>query len=206
MHFTRLLLTCALGFILLSGWIVTGEELPQGSDFFAKITHGAIITIKGRDYKVYNKNQKMGLGTRDPRNPQRWLKQGTHYIVNEKGFIQEETPYVDDKIHGLKRTFYLNGKKNVEIVYVNGLKNGSETSYFDDGILIWRTSEFKDGRKNGLCTTMQKWKEISVTQFEKNYFENSLHGESLQYDDAGKKVVHRKVYNMNKLVVSEDAK
>jgi len=51
----------------------------------------------------------------------------TDYYSNGNKVI--ETPYINDKIHGLRNWWYSNGNKWYEIPYKNNIQHGSEIEF-----------------------------------------------------------------------------
>jgi antitoxin component YwqK of YwqJK toxin-antitoxin module len=57
-------------------------------------------------------------------------KHGERKVFTEKGEPLAIEEWVDDQQHG-KATYYANGKKQVDVYFVNGARNGIETHYID---------------------------------------------------------------------------
>lgn len=64
------------------------------------------------------------------------------------GAMLSETPWVDGKIHGLKRTFHPNGKPANESTYEKGQIKGISRSFTADG-QVSRTVSFVNGLRDG---------------------------------------------------------
>lgn len=58
--------------------------------------------------------------------------------------------YVNGKLDGVKKVFYLNGKIAEETTYKNGIKEGMYKSYAENGI-VFEESNFKNGEYEGLA-------------------------------------------------------
>ena len=107
----------------------------------------------------------------------RGLLHGEKKSFNEQGEPLAVREYVTGKLHG-KTTFYKNGARSVEILYLDGLKNGLEVHYLDGSVvsqeIIWENDRkhgpskyyidgiaqveyFYDGR----LVSEEKWKELN---------------------------------------------
>ena len=69
-------------------------------------------------------------------------------IACENGRVTMRTPWVGDRIQGLRQTFHANGKVMSEAAYANGLMNGPSRVYDDQGRPLQEV-EMKDGQRNG---------------------------------------------------------
>lgn len=83
-----------------------------------------------------------------------------YYHKNASSIMTEEN-YERDKLHGLKRTFYPDGKIAEEQHYKNGIQEGEEKYYSSEGVLL-RKLFYKNGK---------------------------LHGPAVYYDTKGKKLI-----------------
>ena len=57
-------------------------------------------------------------------------KQGERFVYSENGNPLAMEEWVEDQLHG-KSTYFNNGKKQVEVFFVNGARNGIETHFID---------------------------------------------------------------------------
>ena len=96
------------------------------------------------------------------------LKDGTGVVVRYFGGtkIWTKRNYKDtSKTHGLSAEWYLNGQKEWEGNYKDGLRDGLWTEWYENG---QKKSEknYKDGRQDGLSTG---WYENGQKRWESNY-------------------------------------
>ncbi|MBS0629934.1 MAG: toxin-antitoxin system YwqK family antitoxin [Verrucomicrobia bacterium] len=81
----------------------------------------------------------------------------TNYLMNAKhgerrAFTENGDPlsveeWVDDQLHG-KATYYTNGKKQIEVYFVHGARNGIETHYID-GELVEQEIQWVHDKRHG---------------------------------------------------------
>jgi len=57
-------------------------------------------------------------------------KQGERRVFTDRGDSLAVEEWVDDRLHG-KATYYANGKKQIEVYFIHGARNGIETHYID---------------------------------------------------------------------------
>ncbi|RLA24807.1 MAG: hypothetical protein DRQ62_04365, partial [Gammaproteobacteria bacterium] len=70
-----------------------------------------------------------------------------------------ETPYVDDKKHGLMKVYYETGKIAVEIPYVDDKEHGLEKQYYPSGQLFMETP-YVEGEQIGAIKVYYETGEI----------------------------------------------
>ncbi len=70
------------------------------------------------------------------------------YIFKTEHKIMCETNYKEDKLHGLHKEFFKNGKLYKQIDYQDGVINGKYKEYNENGILILEC-DFINGKKHG---------------------------------------------------------
>lgn len=68
---------------------------------------------------------------------------------SETGILLEESNYIDDKLHGTAKTFYIDGVPCTVENFVNGQRNGLAESYYIDGKLSIK-GVFHEGLKLGI--------------------------------------------------------
>jgi len=82
---------------------------------------------------------------------------GVHYegdsvnfvkYLYKDGIMMSETPFVDNKAHGLSKDYYANGKIRLTVEYKNAKRDGLTTSYYDTGEKHAETP-YKDGKVEG---------------------------------------------------------
>jgi len=102
------------------------------------------IIFNGKKEGIWMKNFKGNFSLSFYKND---LKEGKMIVFNHSEILHEST-FTNDKIHGKKISYY-KGKKNSEINYFQGLKNGSFLSWDEDGSLIFHVI-FKDNKRIGI--------------------------------------------------------
>ncbi len=66
----------------------------------------------------------------------------------ETGILLEERTYLDGKLHGPYKTYYLDGAVSLEQNYVDGKLNGRSTSYYPKNVMS-STGNYLKGRRTG---------------------------------------------------------
>jgi uncharacterized protein len=102
----------------------------------------------------------------------------THY---PNGTTKSRQEFKGKRENGVSTWFFDNGKKELEVNYVNGLPNGISTRWYYSGIKESQETYF-DGKKNG---TARKWDVNGKIAEELNYKNDSLHGAYILYYDNG---------------------
>ncbi|AIB52130.1 putative exported repeat protein [Faustovirus] len=142
------------------------------------------------------------------------LREGEEVIRNWLyDYIYEIRNYKADKLNGLCKCYFQNGKLRSTMEYVDGVKDGIETTYFGSDkseAVTQRIAEFvcwKNGKKNGLRSIYYSHQDgvmktipyindliegIVIKYFgdgkvksTKNYTNNVKHGECKSYDYSG---------------------
>lgn len=127
----------------------TGVELLDGQYFTlnnepeSRVERGVGVRIlRDQNGTLLSKDQiDSGYMTkREAYFPSGKLESISHYAFNKKngerkaftdsGFILAVEEWVDNQLYG-KATYYTNGKKQTEVFYINGARNGLETHYVD---------------------------------------------------------------------------
>ncbi|MBN1495876.1 MAG: hypothetical protein JXA07_03850 [Spirochaetes bacterium] len=99
----------------------------------------------GRLYKIASIN-----GNGEQAGPQAESQQEPE-IVKEfypSGKVKAETPFLNGRIHGVKKIFFENGVLQKEEEYRDGMREGISREYYEDGVLK-SYETFKDDRLNG---------------------------------------------------------
>jgi antitoxin component YwqK of YwqJK toxin-antitoxin module len=65
------------------------------------------------------------------------------------GALMCETPYVNDKEHGIEKWYYESGALEREVPYVNGRRNGIVKAYYESGALWWEIP-LVNGKMHGI--------------------------------------------------------
>ncbi|TGD59085.1 toxin-antitoxin system YwqK family antitoxin [Flavobacterium humi] len=112
------------------------------------------------------------------------LRQGAwkYYHKGTKAIMSVEN-YVDDKIEGIRKVFYTNGKLGEEIPYKNNLKEGVAKKYNQEGKLI-EESTFVKGLMEGPYKVYDEAGNIVIT----GAFKNDKKKGIWQYFEKGKLV------------------
>ena len=76
-----------------------------------------------------------------------YLEREWHESIH--GIIVEDTPYVNGRRHGIKKSFYKYSPKQpfLEVPFVNDSATGMQRAYDDEG--LWRTTPLVDGEYHG---------------------------------------------------------
>lgn len=145
----------------------------------------------------------------------------------EKGFLdhalREEIPWKNGRMEGLRRSFFADGRVEVETEYKDGQANGFTRIYATDGSLI-REGTMKDGKRDGAMTEywpgskqvkrLAKYHDGRVSGVVKEYYldgkvkrevsmkDEAYHGEDKLYNEAGKLTMTR--YWLNGDSVTKD--
>jgi antitoxin component YwqK of YwqJK toxin-antitoxin module len=118
----------------------------------------------------------------------------THY--GPSGKLSFKETYKDGKLNGKKTIYYVpelvdDKSQNVAMIenYVNDVKHGDVTEYFDDGT-IKSTGKYENGIKVGKFITNHTNGKPMLSE---NYKNGKLHGYMIGYDETGK-ILGRRYY------------
>lgn len=129
-------------------------------------------------------------------------KSGTKDGV-EKTFVdeilKEEIPWKAGKIEGLRRSFFADGRVEVETQYVDGEANGPTRIYASDGSLI-REGTMKNGKRDGTMT--EYWPGTKQTKRVVKYRDGQAAGLVREFYLSGK--LKREVAMQNESYHGED--
>jgi antitoxin component YwqK of YwqJK toxin-antitoxin module len=120
------------------------------------------------------------------------------------GTIESELPYKlvnnntifdgivkdDTIVDGIVKFYHPNGKKMVEVLYINGKKEGTQKGYYDSGNL-----EYIGYNKNGLKDSVWVWYFDSPTVKDKSI-------KSINYWKNGKQLSHQYEYNFDGQIIN----
>jgi len=121
-------------------------------------------------------------------------KQG-RYISMKNGMVLENSFYVNDRLEGLKFTYFPDGKIECICNYKNGLMEGMCESFHYNGILYFLCYYYK-GQKHGISRT---W-DFNGTMIERyRYTHDKLDGLSESWYGSGKKL-SKEVYKDDKRI------
>lgn len=110
------------------------------------------------------------------------VKDGTIKKFYSNKILKSETVYVDGKKNGNKVKYDTRGKILEEIPYINDKIHGIR-KYFSDGYMI-KLSSYKDDKLHGKCVLyFIGGYNINI---EANYIDNKLHGNYIEYNIDGK--------------------
>jgi len=76
-------------------------------------------------------------------------KNGIYLKINKRGYIIEQSVFVNDKLSGKKMIFSIGGNPKLVESYKDGLLDGKKTVYYDRGKKIQEESYYLAGKKNG---------------------------------------------------------
>ncbi len=109
------------------------------------------------------------------------LKQGAALTFDKQMRLTTEENYVDDQLHGVRRTFK-HGKTTLIENYDKGILDGWQYKYYAQGGKLEQETFFKQGEKDGIA----KWyydNEQLLTQY--NYKNGVIDGEVKSYYKSG---------------------
>jgi antitoxin component YwqK of YwqJK toxin-antitoxin module len=109
---------------------------------------------------------------------------GTYKMWYESGSIKQIAVYHKDKLDGLLECWYANGRKELEEMYANGLKNGKACYWDEQGNLL----EEKFFRNDSLDGSYKMWFYTGVLKIEGSYHSGLFDGKWLYYNNFGSKV------------------
>jgi len=91
-----------------------------------------------------------------------------HYY--KSGALERETPYVNEKVHGLAKWYYESGALWADTPYVNGERHGIEKTYYASGALWWEIP-YLDGERHGIVKKYEADKSniVSLALYEKGH-------------------------------------
>ena len=70
------------------------------------------------------------------------LREGIWKIYHADGTnVMAEEPYKADRLHGVKKAFYISGKLSEELEYKNGIEHGISNQYAENGVKIKETQQ-----------------------------------------------------------------
>jgi antitoxin component YwqK of YwqJK toxin-antitoxin module len=72
------------------------------------------------------------------------------YYQEESKELMTQEFYINGKLNGVRKVFFIGGNIAEEATYKNGAKNGSYKKYTEKGIVL-EESNFKDGKYDGLA-------------------------------------------------------
>lgn len=82
-----------------------------------------------------------------------FAKEGLYQRYHQTGYLLEEAQYANDSLHGIRATFFPNGKREREETYHHGVLHGPVTLYYENGQKQLE-QEYVQGVLQGLST---KW-------------------------------------------------
>jgi antitoxin component YwqK of YwqJK toxin-antitoxin module len=123
--------------------LLAGEYFSLHNEIESKVERGIGLRTKRNQQGTLLSKDKFDAGymvMRESYYPTGTPESITHYTMNkihgerqafnERGEPLAQEEYVNDSLHG-KATYFLNGRKQAEVFFLNGLKNGLETHYID---------------------------------------------------------------------------
>ncbi len=141
---------------------------------------------KRLDYNAYSKyddGSTQSLGKVDVNS----LKTGQWKMFDEKGYLASEGKYLNNEKSGFW-IYYLNGQKIETRNYVNGLREGECTEFYQNGNMyseasILQTADFQGGNYHGKRIKYYENGQIHITE---NYLNGIFFGETKYYYENGK--------------------
>ncbi|MBL4905999.1 MAG: hypothetical protein COA50_08395 [Flavobacteriaceae bacterium] len=146
---------------------------------------------KGNSFKIKKSDFSNGVYIKQG---EKWLKHGV-WLSTYEGRITEKIVYSFGKKHGVRESYYENGKVQFEDQFVKGVQQGISFQYRADGTKVYECP-YVIGKKEGVKIEYERNGSIS---FKKNYKNGKLQGEYLQYNNDGK-LVARTYYELGKQV------
>jgi hypothetical protein len=110
-------------------------------------------------------------------------------FIYKNGIIISEQPFVNNKIHGLQKTYYDDGKLRHTIEFVEAKRNGMTTLYYKSGE---KHSEipYKDGKEDGVKRIFRENGDVAQ---EAPYSKGIPAPELKEYDDKGNLIPQPKI-------------
>jgi antitoxin component YwqK of YwqJK toxin-antitoxin module len=100
---------------------------------------------------------------------------------DKKGYLSEESYYVNGVLNGQSKSFNENGSLSSYSSYFNGEMNGQYENYYKDGSLSYQSYY-----KNGVNISNRSWYENGIKSSEKNYKNGEVNGKSISWYESGK--------------------
>ncbi len=154
-----------LGFILISNYnfaqSYTEEDLKYGETIYSKSFTGPCN--KGKINCVDSSGKRHGV----------W--------EDEDGLRKYQIPYKHGQVHGVMKEFY-KGKLQRSIEYEDGIKQGVEKTYHDNG-KVWTIDSWRNGIRHGLYVSYHENGRIVGVYY---MVENKRDGFTILYDKKGK--------------------
>lgn len=100
---------------------------------------------------------------------------------DKKGYLSEESYYVNGLLNGLSKHFSENGSLSYSINYLNGKLDGWYESYNKDGDLTHQ-SYYKDGEE----TSSTGWYDNRIKRYKSTYKNGKTNGENISWYETGK--------------------
>ena len=119
-----------------------------------------------------------------------------HYAEDGKTPRLKET-YENGKLHGLRTTYYPDGKKSLEETYQFNLITGPVRKYYENGNVEWQC-EYRASRQHGLYTSFYP---SGMMKEQGEYIADKKHKDWIEYDEQGKVV---KTYTFKAGILIED--
>ena len=92
-----------------------------------------------------------------------------------------ETPYQNDKTHGVAKGYYESGNLMREIPYKNDVQHGVEKWYYENRNLEFE-APYDNGKKHGV---VKEYYENGILRYETPYENGKRHGVGKEYDENG---------------------
>ena len=109
-------------------------------------------------------------------------RQGEEFVYQKK-VVTAIIPWIDDRISGIRRTFYPTGKPMSETTFVNGEANGPSRSYDAEGRLLQEVN-IKSGKREG--EAKDYWPETGKVRRQIIYAMSQVVGVTREFDPEGK--------------------
>ena len=100
---------------------------------------------------------------------------------DKKGYLSEESYYVNGLKNSESKRFYENGSLNIQENFLNGKNNGSYRSFNKDGTLR-SESYYEDGEQ----TSSTGWYDNGIKSYEYTYKNGETNGKSISWYETGK--------------------
>lgn len=142
---------------------------------------------------------------------------GRAYDLWSGGTLKEERFYKRGHLNGVYTWYYENGEKSRQLNYLNGVKSGKETTWFQGGVLAGETP-WKDDKENGRAVkyyengqkkweiiyqngaeqqTARYWYDDGRKRMEVDYKDGKENGLRREWDPTGKLIKEEKWINGN---------
>jgi len=99
----------------------------------------------------------------------------------ENGKKEMEQHYEDNELHGISRYWREDGSLMMEGNFIRGKEDGTHRSLFDDG-MIWREENYQKGKLHG---ELKEWTQYGLLKIESHFIKGKEDGVCRTWDSDG---------------------